>query len=121
MNLTRLLALPVLFYLLYAYFVLLNCLDALSTWLIVRPARWRREANPLARRIFQRLGIGRGVIVAELLWFALYTPLLMAVALVSLWLPFLLLLLGIAAFTGIGVNNLGVLRSLRRRAKQDKS
>lgn len=44
-------------------FLLLNCFDAHSTWLVLRPNHYLRERNPVARWIFVKLGLVRGIIV----------------------------------------------------------
>jgi hypothetical protein len=54
--------------LLYGVFVILNLADGITTWIFVHPDNYHREANPLARWIFTKLGITRGIILAEVLW-----------------------------------------------------
>jgi len=93
---------------LYLVMVLLNLLDGLSTWLFVKPDHYQREANPLARWIFLRLGITRGIILSELAWIGCFS---LAFFLFwqnpSLQLPLLLLLsLGVLVFAWIVTGNI---------------
>ncbi len=49
--------------LLFVLFVLLNVLDAHSTWNVLKPDHYNRERNPVARWVFRKLGIPRGIII----------------------------------------------------------
>lgn len=42
-------------------FIILNILDAHSTWCVLRPYHYHRERNPVARWIFRKLGLIRGI------------------------------------------------------------
>ena len=53
---------------LYIILVALNLADGITTWIFVHPDHYHREANPLARWIFGKLGITSGIILSELLW-----------------------------------------------------
>ncbi|HOZ00442.1 MAG TPA: DUF5658 family protein [Candidatus Syntrophosphaera sp.] len=48
---------------LFAAFVLLNVLDGHSTWMVLRPDHYRRERNPVARWIFRKFGLPRGIVI----------------------------------------------------------
>jgi len=44
-------------------FLILNVLDAHSTYLVLFPSYFYRERNPIARWIFRKLGLLRGILV----------------------------------------------------------
>ena len=58
----------ILLMILYLVLMVLNLTDGITTWIFVRPDHYDREANPVARWIFKRLGISLGIILAELMW-----------------------------------------------------
>ncbi len=68
-------------------FLLLNILDAHSTWLVMRPHYFEREKNPFARWVFKKLGIPRGIIIFKTALFAFLIP---AGAYYGAWEPFTL-------------------------------
>lgn len=47
----------------FAIFVVLNILDGHSTWKVTQPNHYHRERNPLARWIFRKLGLPRGIVI----------------------------------------------------------
>ncbi|MEA1971779.1 MAG: DUF5658 family protein [Candidatus Cloacimonadota bacterium] len=47
------------------YFIILNVLDAHSTFLVVSISDCRSERNPIARYFFKKFGIIRGIIVLK--------------------------------------------------------
>lgn len=55
-------------------FIMLNILDAHSTWLVIRPNHYRREKNPVARWVFKKLGLPRGIIIFKVVIFAILIP-----------------------------------------------
>lgn len=55
-------------------FIILNILDAHSTWLVIRPNHYRREKNPVARWVFKKLGLPRGIIIFKIAIFAILIP-----------------------------------------------
>jgi hypothetical protein len=44
-------------------FIILNTLDAHSTWLVLKPNHYHRERNPIARWVFRKLRIPRAIII----------------------------------------------------------
>ena len=58
----------ILLLVLYLVLLVLNLTDGITTWIFVRPDHYEREANPVARWMFKKLGITFGIILAELLW-----------------------------------------------------
>jgi len=50
---------------LLAVFIILNLLDAHSTWLVVKPGNYRREKNPLARFVMRKMGLVPGIITLK--------------------------------------------------------
>lgn len=47
----------------FGLFVVLNILDGHSTWKVVKPNHFNRERNPVARWIFCKLGLPRGIVI----------------------------------------------------------
>ncbi len=52
--------------LLLIVFLILNILDAHSTWLVLKPNKYRQERNPLARLVMKKLGVKRGIYLLKL-------------------------------------------------------
>lgn len=44
-------------------FILLNVLDGHSTWCVLEPDHYERERNPVARWVFRKLGLVRGIVI----------------------------------------------------------
>ncbi len=107
------------FLVLYLVLVALNLLDGFTTWKFVKPDHYGREANPIARWLFSRLGILRGIILAEALWIGLIS--------LVFWLAWdapvfsdillALLIVGILVFSYVVANNLLMLRRTRVKAQ----
>lgn len=102
---------------LYGALVVLNILDGVSTWIVVRPNHYHRERNPLARWIFTKLGITKGIILSETLWigfisgifFLLFRhPFLSSVLLI-------LLCLGVLIFLQVVSGNIRAWQKIRQR------
>ncbi|MCB5247374.1 MAG: DUF5658 family protein [Candidatus Cloacimonetes bacterium] len=102
---------------LYGALVVLNILDGVSTWIVVRPNHYHRERNPLARWIFTKLGITKGIILSETLWigfisgifFLLFRhPFLSSVLLI-------LLCLGVLIFLQVVSGNFRAWQKIRQR------
>jgi len=62
------------FWSLLSLFILLNLLDAHSTWLVMRPHYFSRERNPIARWFFHKLGIPRGIIIFKTIILGILIP-----------------------------------------------
>ncbi len=73
---------PVLTLFLAAIFLVLNALDGHSTYLVIRPAHYERERNPLARFIFRKLKVPAGIIIFKTLILAIVIP---AIAYYAAW------------------------------------
>lgn len=58
---------PALLIALFVIFTLLNILDGHSTWQVIKPNHFHRERNPLARWIFRKLGIPRGIVIFKVI------------------------------------------------------
>lgn len=76
---------PLLTLVLSIMFLLLNVLDAHSTYLVIRPAHYHRERNPIARWIFRKLTVPLGIIVFKTAILAIVIP---AIAYYAAWDPF---------------------------------
>ncbi|PKN79589.1 MAG: hypothetical protein CVU48_04940 [Candidatus Cloacimonetes bacterium HGW-Cloacimonetes-1] len=55
-------------------FITLNVLDAHSTWLVIRPNNYSGERNPIARWVFRKLGIPRGIVIFKCVLLAILIP-----------------------------------------------
>lgn len=88
---------------LFVIFVLLNVLDGHSTWLVLKPDHYHRERNPVARWIFRKLGLPRGIVIFKLVlllilaaafaWYAAYDTLVLNIILLVANTVFLLVVL----------------------------
>lgn len=104
------------FYILYGVYLILNVLDGISTWLVLRPDHFEREANPIAKRIFIRLGIPRGIIITEAGVLTLLTPLLFFLAGTQLEITVALLFAANLVFIWVVTDNLKIAFRYRRKA-----
>lgn len=104
----------------YAVLVVLNLLDGFSTWKVVKPAHLSRELNPLARWMFSKLGIVRGIILAEILWIGVISAVFFRLLTRPVWNVALLVLLGLGVliFTYVVRGNFVAWRSIRKREDQ---
>ncbi|MGB4261619.1 MAG: DUF5658 family protein [Candidatus Cloacimonas acidaminovorans] len=75
---------PVFTLILCIIFLLLNILDGHSTYLVLKPDKYHREKNPLARWVFQKLKIPAGIIIFKTI---LMSILILAIAYFSAWEP----------------------------------
>ena len=66
-------------------FLLLNILDGHSTYLVLKPNKYHREKNPLARWVFKKLKIPAGIIIFKTVLMAV---LILAIAYYAAWEPF---------------------------------
>ncbi len=73
---------PILCLFLSITFLLLNILDGHSTFLVLKPHHFHREKNPVARWIFKKLGIPRGIIIFKTL---LLVILILAISYYAAW------------------------------------
>lgn len=65
-----------LFWSYLAAFILLNILDAHSTYIVMYPNHYYREKNPIARFVFKRLGCFRGVVIFKAVLLGILIPLM---------------------------------------------
>lgn len=96
-------------------FTVLNVLDAHSTWLVIKPNHYERERNPVARWVFRKLGLPRGIIIFKIVIFAILIP---ACAYYAIWEPLTLNIVLIVAnivFALVVWNNYRIYRRMRRR------
>ena len=102
---------------LYSVLVGLNILDGVSTWKVVKPDNFHRERNPLARWMFSKLGLLRGLIVAELLWIGFISAVFFLLAKHPLLDTVLLALLGVGVLVFLLVvrGNFRTWRNIRQR------
>lgn len=109
-------------FILYIVLVVLNVLDGVSTWKVVRPKHLHRERNPVARWIFAKLGLLPGILLAEFLWISAITAVVFLLGSLPVWgyVVLALLFIGIAIFTWIVLNNLKNWRLIRSRELAQK-
>jgi len=104
-----------LFWLLYGSYLLLNVLDGLTTWIIIRPDKFHREANPLARWLFVKMGIPRGIIIVEGVVLSLLTLVIFWLRGHNPLLSYILLGIGDLIFMWIVVGSFGLMSKLKQR------
>ncbi|PKN74356.1 MAG: hypothetical protein CVU49_09050 [Candidatus Cloacimonetes bacterium HGW-Cloacimonetes-2] len=104
-----------LLWILLPLYILLNLLDAISTWLVVKPDKYAQEINPLARWLFIRLGLFRGLLVAETLNLGIFTPLIIILAAFFPVLATILLSLAVLFYAVLVVNNFRIYLRQKRR------
>ncbi|MDD2228064.1 MAG: DUF5658 family protein [Candidatus Cloacimonetes bacterium] len=66
-------------------FMILNVLDGHSTYLVLKPNHFEREKNPIARWVFRKLHIPRGIVIFKVLLMSL---LIVAISYYAAWEPF---------------------------------
>ena len=103
------------FWLLYAVYLSLNALDGITTWLVMRPDHYQREANPIARWLFSKLRIPRGIIIVEGVTQALVTLFIFWLLARNPLLTKLLLGFGIMVFGWIVQGSFRLIKKLRGR------
>lgn len=101
-----------LFWGLLGIFILLNLLDAHSTYIVMRPHHFGRERNPIARWIFRKLGIPRGIIIFKTLLLALLIPAMGFYAGNDLFTINIVLIVGNIVFALVVWNNYRIYRKL---------
>jgi len=106
-----------LFWLLYAVYLTLNALDGITTWLLMRPDYYNREANPLARWLFIKLRIPRGIIIVEGFTQSLVTLFIFWLLARNPILTKLLLGLGILVFGWIVQGSFRLIALLKRKQR----
>lgn len=102
---------------LYSVLVALNILDGVSTWKVVKPDNYHRERNPLARWMFSKLGLVKGLIIAELVWIGLISAVFFLLAKHPVLDTALLIMLGVGVlvFAAVVMSNIRTWRSIRQR------
>ena len=110
----------IIFWLLYGGYLLLNVLDGLTTWIIIRPDKFHREANPVARWLFIKLGIPRGIIIVEGVVQGLMTLLIFWLLGTIPWMAYTVLGVGNAIFGWIVIGSLKIIRDLRKRERKTR-
>lgn len=108
----------ILLLVLYLVLLVLNLTDGITTWIFVRPDHYEREANPVARWMFKKLGITFGIILAELLWLGAVTLLYVLMFQNYKLLGSVLMGLGVLVWAYIVPGNIRYCLKLRKKAKQ---
>lgn len=63
-----------LFWSYLALFILLNIMDAHSTYIVMYPNHYYREKNPIARIVFKKLGCLQGVVIFKTVLLGILIP-----------------------------------------------
>ncbi len=105
---------PTLSIFLLVVFLILNILDAHSTWLVLKPDHYYREKNIIARFFFRKLGLFRGIV-----FFKSFLLLFLALIIKFFLLPEYLTLnvsiaIGNSIFLIVVLNNYRIFRRLAR-------
>ncbi|HRT59711.1 MAG TPA: DUF5658 family protein [Candidatus Syntrophosphaera sp.] len=102
---------------LYSILVALNLLDGFSTWLVLKPNHYHRERNPAARWMFIKLGLTRGLVLAEVLWIGFISAVFFLTFTHPIWNVALLVLLcvGVLVFLRVVSGNFRAWQSIWQR------
>jgi hypothetical protein len=95
-------------------FLLLNILDAHSTYLVLKPHHYEREKNPIARWVFRKLKIPRGIVIFKVL---LMSVLIVAISYYAAWDPLTIniaMLIADILFLVVVMHNYRIARRIRR-------
>ncbi|MBM4403672.1 MAG: hypothetical protein FJ042_04725 [Candidatus Cloacimonetes bacterium] len=114
MTVLQTLHIPLLSLILAAVFLLLNILDAHSTWLVTGRHNYHRERNPVARWVFRKLKLPRGIIIYKTI---LLSGLMVAFGFYAAWDAFTLnivLLIANLIFLAVVLNNYRIARRIKR-------
>ena len=103
------------FILLLVMNVILNVLDGLTTWLIIKPDKFQREANPVARWLFIKMGIPNGIIIVEAVWISTVSLVVFWVAGRNMLLAKMLLGLGFVVFGWIVQGSFRIMKKLGQK------
>jgi len=105
---------PILSIFLLLIFLLLNVLDAHSTWLVVSPNHYYREKNIFARYFFKRLGIVAGIVTFKIILLSILGLLIWFYVLPEYLSLNISILIGNAIFTIVVLNNYRIYRRISK-------
>jgi hypothetical protein len=115
-GLLHLLHTPALTLALTIVFLLLNVLDAHSTYQVLKPNHYEREKNPVARWVFRKLQIPRGIVIFKVI---LMSILIVAISYYAAWDPFTIniaMLIADVLFVVVVLHNYRIARRLCRHS-----
>ena len=95
-------------------FLILNVLDGHSTWLVLKPNHYRRERNPVARWIFRKLGLPRGIVIFKAVLLAILGAAFFVYARADAFVLNVLLLVANTVFLIVVIHNYRISRRIRR-------
>ena len=98
----------------FGIFVILNVLDGHSTWLVLKPNHYRRERNPVARWIFRKLGLPRGIVIFKAVLLAILGAAFFVYARAVGFVLNVLLLVANTVFLIVVIHNYRISRRIRR-------
>ncbi len=99
------------------FFIVLNILDAHSTWLVVKPYNYHREKNPVARYVFRKLGIGRGIIIFKVVLLTFFSGVIFFYVVPDWETVNVSMIIGDLLFTFVVTNNYRIYRKLRKEGR----
>ena len=106
---------PILSIILLIIFIILNILDAHSTWLVVNPHHYSRERNIFARFFFKKFGIVKGIILFKSL-LIIFLAIIIAFYVLPEYLTLnVSILIGDIIFTFVVLNNYRIYRKISSR------
>lgn len=103
-----------LFWGLLFLFIIVNILDAHSTFMVLRPHYYERERNPIARWVFRKLGIPSGIIIFKVALLSILIPAMAFYAGNDLLTINIVLVVSNLVFALVVHNNYLVYRKIRR-------
>lgn len=103
-----------LFWGLLFLFIIVNILDAHSTFMVLRPHYYERERNPIARWVFRKLGIPSGIIIFKVALLSILIPAMAFYAGNDLLTINIVLVVSNLVFALVVNNNYLVYRKIRR-------
>jgi len=112
--LLAILSTPVLTLGITVVFLVLNVLDAHSTYLVIKPHHYEREKNPIARWVFRKLQIPRGIVIFKVL---LMSILIVAISYYAAWDPLTIniaMLIADLLFLLVVLHNYRIARRIKR-------
>lgn len=100
---------------LYAAYAVLNILDGITTWVILRPDKFHLELNPVAKWIFIKLGIPQGIIITEMGVLSLLSLAIFFFAATHMTLMKIILSVAVIFFIWLVIDNFLIIRKLNRK------
>ncbi len=105
---------PYLSIVLLFFFLLLNLLDAHSTWLVIKPYHFSREKNIIARYFFKKFGLIRGIILFKTILLLVFLAIIVFYVLPEYLTLNISILIGNVIFIFVVLNNYRIYRKINK-------